>query len=155
MQLKNIILRHICESQTNRIKKGQKYLKVKNMKTLNLKKTGIILAAFAMMVNLACANEKEPSMISAEENMAIQEAYNQILEMELQRKLMSEIYNPAASIIIVDLEGKIIDEITFEDSINWPEHAELKNKLSRSSFLIEYQNKQFYLFDINEELPIS
>ncbi len=126
------------------------------MKTLNFKKTGIFIAAFAMMVNLACANEKEPTIISTEENMALQEAYNQLLELEIQKKLMAEIYNPATSIIIVDLDGNIIDEITYEGTINWPEHADLKNKLSRSSFLIEHQNKQFYLFDVKEEvLPVS
>jgi hypothetical protein len=127
------------------------------MKTLNFKKTGIILAAFAMVINLACANEKEPLIISAEENLELQEAYNQMLELEIQQKLMAEIYNPATSIVIVDLDGNIIDEITYEGTINWPEHADLKNKLSRSSFLIEHQNTQFYLFDVieREELPIS
>lgn len=126
------------------------------MKTLNFKKTGIFIAAFAMMVNLACANEQKTTIISAEENMALQEAYNQLLELEIQKKLMAEIYNPATSIIIVDLDGNIIDEITFEGTINWTEHADLKNKLSRSSFLIEHQNKQFYLFDVNEEVqPVS
>lgn len=109
-----------------------------------------------MMVNLACANEQKTTIISAEENMALQEAYNQLLELEIQKKLMAEIYNPATSIIIVDLGGNIIDEITFEGTINWTEHADLKNKLSRSSFLIEHQNKQFYLFDVNEEVqPVS
>jgi hypothetical protein len=126
------------------------------MKTLNFKKTGIFIAAFAMMVNLACANEQKTTIISAEENMALQEAYNQLLELEIQKKMMAEIYNPATSIIIVDLDGNIIDEITFEGIINWTEHADLKNKLSRSSFLIEHQNKQFYLFDVNEEVqPVS
>lgn len=126
------------------------------MKTLNFKKTGIFIAAFAMMVNLACANEQKTTIISAEENMALQEAYNQLLELEIQKKLMAEIYNPATSIIIVDLDGNIIDEITFEGTINWTEHADLKNKLSRSSFLIEHQNKQFYLFDVKEEVqPVS
>ncbi len=126
------------------------------MKTLSFNKTGIFIAAFAMIVNLACANENELVISTAEENMEIQEAYNQLLELEIQKKMMAEIYNPASSIIIVDLEGNIIDKLTYEDSINWPEHAELKNKLSRSSFLIEHQNTQFFLFDYKkEELPIS
>ncbi|MFC2188569.1 hypothetical protein ACFCT7_14730 [Fulvivirgaceae bacterium LMO-SS25] len=127
------------------------------MKTLNFKKTGIIVAVFAMIVNLACANEKEPINTDAEENMALQEAHDQLLEHEIQKKLMAEVYNPATSIIIVDLDGNIIDEITYEGTINWPEHADLKNKLSRSSFLIEHQNKQFYLFDVKatEALPVS
>ena len=124
------------------------------MKTLNFKKTGIIVAALAMIVNLACANEKEPLTSSAEENLELQEAHDQLLELEIQKKMMTEVYNPATSIVIVDLEGKIIDEITYEGSIYWPDHAELKNKLSRSSFLIEHQSTQFYLFDYTEELPV-
>lgn len=117
------------------------------MKTKIFNKIGIAIVGFMAIAQLSVANDKLPLLNSAEDQKAIAELVNQLRKMEAQQVLFSSIESSVKQIKVVDTEGKVIQQASFVNQPDWSEAPELRNLIGRSSFMMEFGNTIYYVFD--------
>jgi hypothetical protein len=116
------------------------------MKTLEIKKIVLFGLGLMLISGIAFGKDDKP-VASMDEQKILLEIAHEMAERELQRKLVLEAFKPSPKIKIYDADGNLVKELAYEGELNWSEYPEIKKLISKSEFLVEYQNTMFYLLN--------
>jgi hypothetical protein len=107
----------------------------------------VLATAYILFVGFTgIAKDKLPLWKDAQEKKAIEEVLNYLKEKEAIESLSASLSDEKLSVKVLDLEGNLLKEASFEGDIDWSTQKDLRNLIGRSDFVVEHQKTMYYVF---------
>ena len=122
------------------------------MNKKNLNKMMLVIAAILFAGQVSMANDKLPKVIAQDEANAIKELIIQWEEQHFLQSVTASLKTAERSIVVLDTEGRILEQVQFEGEMDWTSNKELRSLLGRSALMMEHQNAVYYVYDRGNEV---